>query len=461
MKLNRSLVLIAGVTLTSSSAFAQTAPHAQASPAAGVTGGATTGAPAVAPAAGAAGATGDPTKPAEPAPPEGDDMEMTFHATRPADMQQFATGSLTELRIGTAKARYALNLFGDLSLGAASRSEGGTKPDAAFAVGVFDMLFSADLGSKIEATAELTAEYEPGAPLTELERLHMRWHPSKAFFVEVGRFHTDIGYWNVAYHHGKWLQLPIERPRIILLHGGLLPVHWIGIQSGLSASVGKGSINLVGSIGSARDPIGTSGHAAHGTAFTPVNGGHIKLESAGIGLPDLHVGVSGIYDRVPGEAAFTRPALPDYGIDELVGNVYIAYPSVPLIFIAEAYEIQHSIPKGDLLSGEAGAKWRTYGAFGMVGYAFGRVTPYLKGEYTKSKAGADIPDPFFIPEPLSSHPPEVALNILEGTAGMRIDTSTWSSLKIEYRATAGQALRLPNDTHPLIHTGTINWSFGI
>jgi hypothetical protein len=396
-----------------------------------------------------------------PPPAEEEDLSMTFHATRPKDMQNFAEGSLQEIQIGKTKPRYAMNLFGDVSFGASSRSEGDTRPDPAFAVGVFDMLFNAELESKILATSEVTFQYEPNAPLAELERLHIRWKPNKTFFLEVGRFHTDIGYWNVAYHHGKWLQLPIERPRTIQLHGGLLPVHWIGAQSGLSAPVGKGTITLVGSVGSARDPIGSGAHQGHSTAFTPVNGGHVKLEAAGIGLADLHFGVAGIYDRIQGEPAVVRPGLPDQGIDEYVGNVFVAVPSVPFSLIAEAYEIQHQIPKGDLSSGQAGAKWRAYGAFAMMGYAIGRVTPYIKGEYVTSKANTALPDPFFIPEPKSVHGPSVALDLVEGVIGARIETSTWSSLKLEYRLTTGQGNRRADLPKPAIHTMTAGWSFGI
>ena len=62
---------------------------------------------------------------------------------------------LQEIKIGAARPRYALNLFGDLSLGLASRSEGDLRrPEPAFGVGVFDMLFSADLGAKITMTTE-------------------------------------------------------------------------------------------------------------------------------------------------------------------------------------------------------------------------------------------------------------------------------------------------------------------
>lgn len=377
-------------------------------------------------------------------------------------MQQLASESLHELRIGQTKSRYALNVFGDLSLGGASRSEGDVvRPDPAFAVGVFDLLFTADLLANLRATSELAFQYEPNAPLAELERLHIRWTPTPALFFEMGRFHTDVGYWNVAYHHGRWLQLPIERPRTILLHGGLLPMHMVGAQAGGQIKVGPGSrLKLVVATGSARDPLGGRAHEVHGTAYTPIGAVQTKLEAEGLGLRDLRFGVSGLYARIPAEPAFTRPSLPDTGIDEYIGGAHVAYSGVPITLIAEGYLIEHAVRR-HYTSPEAGSRWRTTGVFGVLGYQIDRVTPYVKVEWIRSQRNTLTPDPFFVPEPKSTHDPRVALGIFETTFGIRVDVSTWSALKLEYRLTTGDAMRREDAPHPAIHTGTLNWSFGI
>jgi hypothetical protein len=427
------------------------------------------------PGPGEAPAQEEPPKP-EPSPPPGssppapspspspsgeDDLSITISGSaRPTDMQQLASESLHELRIGQNKSRYALNVFGDVSLGAASRSEGDVvKPDPAFAVGVFDLLFTVDLLSKIRATSELAFQYEPNAPLAELERLHIRYTPTSALFVEMGRFHTDIGYWNVAYHHGRWLQLPIERPRTILLHGGLLPMHMVGAQAGAKVNVGPGRLNFVLATGSARDPIGGTAHDLHGTSFTPIGAVQTKLEAEGLGLTDLRFGLSGLYARIPAEPAFTRPSLPDTGMDEYVGGAHVAYLGLPLTLLTEGYLIDHVI-RSHYTSPEAGSRWRTIGVFGVIGYQIDRVTPYVKAEWTHSQRNTVTPDPFYVPEP-KVHGPTVALGLLELTLGTRIDVSTWSALKLEYRLTTGDAMRFEDAPHPAIHTGTVNWSFGI
>ncbi len=402
--------------------------------------------------------------------PADEEDTMTFHSSRPTDMQQFAAGSLQELHVGRARTRYALNLFGDAAFGFSSSREGANSPQPAFASGLFDLLFNAELHETILATSEVAFAYDPAAPVAALERLHIRWKPSKLFFLEVGRFHTDIGYWNVAYHHGKWLQLPIERPRQIALHGGLLPTHMIGAQAGVGIPVARGTVNLVGSVGSGRDPVGnpaTHGGGNHATTITPVNTVHAKLSADDVFGKDLHFGVSGVYARIPGEGPATRPVMPDHAFDEFVGNVFVAHVGLPFTFIAEGYQILHQVPRGDVLSAArggsslAGGKWRTWGAFALAGYTIGIVTPYLKGEYITQSTNALVGDPFFDPERVPTHAPTYALDLLEGTVGTRIDVSTWSALKFEYRVTTGQATNRPALSYPINHTGIASWSFGI
>ncbi len=387
---------------------------------------------------------------------------MTIKASRNMDMQKFAESSQQELRVAGARTRYALNLFGDVQFSAASRSEGDLlKPQPAFAVGVFDMLFTANLENNLSMTTEFSATYEPNAPLSELERLQLKWKPSRYFYLEAGRFHTDFGYWNVAYHHGKYLQLTTERPRMILLHGGLLPVHMIGANAGTSIPLGaRGALNIVASGGTAREKQGTSGHGLHGSAFTSVNAVHGKVEFAGLLHQDFRFGISGMYDEIPDEPTFVRPGLPDQSINEKIGNAFIAFPSVPFYFIAEGYAIEHTLTS-NARPDNVGSKWRTVGAFALLGYQIGRFTPYIRGEYINSQVGAYFFDPFYFPEPKSGAGFPVSLDVKEGIVGSRIDVSDWCSVKAEYRLTGGVGTRRPDLPTPLIHTGTLSWSFGI
>ena len=95
------------------------------------------------------------------------------------------------------------------------------------------------------------------------------------------------------------------------------------------------------------------------------------------------------------------------------------------------------------------SRWSTLGGFVLLGYAFGRLTPYLEFERIASRGGSD---PFF--NPGTSNAPVVSFDTVEGIVGLRLDISDWSALKLEYRATRSL------DTSTNLQEGLINWSWG-
>lgn len=64
----------------------------------------------------------------------------------------------------------------------------------------------------------------------ELERLQIGWLINTDLTVWGGRFHTPLGYWNTAYHHGTHLQTTVTRPGIVEFEdrGGAIPLHLAG-----------------------------------------------------------------------------------------------------------------------------------------------------------------------------------------------------------------------------------------
>ena len=362
---------------------------------------------------------------------------MTFRAS---DMESFAAHSAREVSVGSVgRGHYSLNLFGDVGGGVVGGTGVDTKPT--FGIGTFDLLFSGDLEKSIKMTAEAAVEVGQDNQIgIDLERLHLRW-TSHGFWIEAGRSHTDFGYWNLAYHHGKWLQLTIARPRIVQFEdsGGLLPIHWIGVQAGYQALL-RGDMALTASvaIGNARGHIvddlqlGFDTHAPKQV--------HAKMEIKGLFTRDLRLGVSGVYGYINPESMAGRPALPDVGISEEIGNLYVAHASYPVTFIWEGYAIVH---RG------GGTTWTTYDAFFVAGYTFGSVTPYVTGERTVMTGGSD---PFFVPDPTT---PTLELDAYDGILGARFDVSTWCAVKTEYR------IDRFIDRAQTIHTGYVSWQFGI
>ena len=355
---------------------------------------------------------------------------------RPRTMEEISAGSPGELSIRTTRWRYSLNFFGDTSL---SMGRPTSSHPLSFSIGAQDALVKGELGDHFVATAEIAMEAQETGFVVDVERFNVRWR-SEHFFIEAGRSHTAVGYWNNAYHHGKWLQPTIDRPRWVEFEdsGGMLPVHWVGIDIGAKLSLGAATLNLVASVGNGRgvivDDVRNTGDYQSQKAV------HVQAELVGLGAPDLRIGVAGVADRIPGQSAVLRPALPDRPIDELIGSAHVAYASVPLLFITEGYAVLH---RAD------GSAWVTYGGFALLGYAFGRYTPYLQFERIASSGGRD---PFFSP----GRPDEVvaSFDTAEGIVGIRIDLSDWTALKGEYRFT--RAL----DTTTDLQEGLLNWSWG-
>ena len=130
---------------------------------------------------------------------------------RPRTMEEVAGASIQELTFRSVRWRYSLNFFGDVSMSGGKPSDG--EHAFGFGLGGQDILIRGELSENIVTTTEMAFEAgEDGGIGVDLERFNVRWQSSR-YFVEAGRTHTSFGYWNNAYHHGRWLQPTIERPR--------------------------------------------------------------------------------------------------------------------------------------------------------------------------------------------------------------------------------------------------------
>lgn len=353
--------------------------------------------------------------------------------------------TMDEIPVSTASSRVNLNIFGDTAF----RLQTGFKP--AFILGPLDLLLTGQFAN-LMAMAETNLETNPttGEVGIDLERMFVRWRTER-FVIDAGRTHTELGYWNNAFHHGRWLQMPVERPHIVEFEdsGGLLPVHWMGVTGRLHVLMGEQQLDLIGSIGNGRGNIIDNVRVTDDT-----NGWKavlLKVEARGFGARDLYLGVSGIFDHIAPLPAITgdaiRPTLPDVTIVEYIGNAYVAYRGPELTIIAEAYDVLHQA---------SGQKWNTFSPFLLVGYRVGQWVPYVLGE---ARTGDVATDPFFFPLPttqLDTTYPRWG-RFVEGTGGVRWDLNTWSAVKVEYRATRP----LPTDSHALVQRFLVDWTFGL
>lgn len=350
--------------------------------------------------------------------------------------------TMDEIPVSTTNNRVTWNIFGD----PAFNIDSVTPKKPAFVLNPLDLLVTGRAG-EFMALAEMAVEIQDGAVNIDLERMFVGWH-SERVQIDAGRTHAELGYWNNAFHHGRWLQMTVERPRAVRFEdeGGILPIHWVGVTGHWLPMTGSQQVEVIGAVGNGRGNIVDDIHTNDDTnSFKALLG---KVEFKGFGARDLRFGVSGSFDRIAPLPAMdmaggpSRPALPDVTINELITNGYGAYRGSQLTIISEAFDVLHHA---------SSTNWNTFDVFLLAGYRFDALTPYVLGEI---RTGDVSSDPFFFPDPTIPAGPEGILGrFAEITAGVRWDLSTWSALKFEYRATAPKGA----DT---IHRGLIDWSFG-
>ena len=353
---------------------------------------------------------------------------------RARTMEDISEAVTEEMTIRNMRWRYSLNFFGDISLGAAKPE--GAEHQFGFGLGAQDLLIRGELSNQITATTEIALEPGDAGVTVDIERFHVRWQAS-SFFVEAGRTHTAFGYWNNAYHHGRWLQPTIARPRWVAFEddGGILPVHWVGAGVGARLPAGSSTVELRATVGNGRGHIVDDVRNAHD--YQDMKAFHASAEVVGIGVPELRAGVAFVYDRIPPTDA--RPLLPaGVSMGEYIGGAHVAYVNVPLLFIGEGYWVAHTA---------LGHQFNTYGGFVLAGYSFGRFTPYVEFERIASKGE----DPFFRRSDMG----EVdSFDSSKGIVGVRLDLTDWTALKAEYRQTR------ETDKDLTTYEGLVNWSWG-
>jgi hypothetical protein len=412
-----------------------------------------------------------------PAPPSPPPTAPTVQSFEPADVTgpkageiapvstepaKTPTGALPltmdEMPVAAANNRVTLNMFGDTAF----IIDSVTPKQPGFVIGDLDLLITGRAAS-LTAMAETALEQRGhGTVGIDLERIFVGWRGERVA-VDAGRTHAELGYWNNAFHHGRWLQITAERPRILKFEdeGGILPIHLVGVTAHWRPLVeGDQRIELAGSVGNGR------GNITDDVQEVPVGNGFdtngfksllFKAGFKGFGARDLQFGVSGMYDRIaplPATVAdptdpemFARPALPNQTIQEWIGNAYLAYRGSQLTVISEIFDLLHTSAMPDIAGKTS---WNTVDAYALGAYRIGDFSPYLMAEIRRTSGDLD---PFFFPDPTVPNP-EILRDFEEVTVGVRWDLTTWSAIKLEYRGT------FPRETSH-INTGTIDWCFGL
>jgi len=281
-------------------------------------------------------------------------------------------------------------------------------PDG-FRSGQFAGHLSAELAPRLGVFAELTATATATGFNLEVERSILRYDFSDYLKLSAGRYHTPVGYWNTAFHHGQWLQTSVNRPEMVKFGGRFLPVHFVGLLAEGSVGSGGLSVRYHAGIGNGRGL-----NIARGGDAGDVNPQRAWVAGLSVspGTPrQLQIGASAYGDRAT--LAVGNP------VDERLVGAFFAWTAERPEIIAEYASVRHT---------QTGGGPRATSQAGYVQLAYrlpGRASawkPYARYERV------DVPatDPL-----LGAITP--TLDYRAVLAGLRFDFASVAALKAEYR----------------------------
>ena len=286
-----------------------------------------------------------------------------------------------------------------------------------FYLGELDLFLSAQLAEDLSMLSETTLSADLYNEMgVDIERLELQYTPSSYFNVDVGRFHTALGYYNTAYHHGDWFQNAVGRPSFLEFEdaGGILPDHMVGIS--LNGAIPSGSLNLayfleVGN-GLEYTTDRNYNHVQQVVANTDSKAVNLALVAKPDWLPGLQFGAGMYYDRITPVAAVP---LPDF--DQFIFNGHLVYHNANWEFLTEAFLIADTPVGGNTHYSPAG--------YGQLSRKFGKWTPY--GRFTYYNASEND----LLYSLVWNQGANAGLHY-GPSLGLRYDFSTYVALKVQY-----------------------------
>jgi hypothetical protein len=343
------------------------------------------------------------TAAARPAPPPATETVAT--TTAPAVRQE--SGQTLDIHDNhdAPRTRPTLQLQGFADVDYRATNNGGT--NNAFLLGQLDLFITSRLSDKFNVLSELVIQAGQDNSFSfEIHRLLLQYYPNDYFNLNVGRYHTGIGYYNTAFHHGQWFQTAATRPSIFDFEGqgGVLPLHNVGVS--LAGRIPSGSLGLryLAEVGNGRS-INSPGDRAVQTAND-----ENSSKSVNFGLlmrPDwargMQAGFSIYRDRLSPDG---RPH-----VNQTIMAAHAVFRNSDYEWLNEALLMRHA---------PAGRRrvFNTPAFYTQVARRFGDTWPFFRYEYSNTPDD----DPLFPTVGRRNGP----------TAGLRYDFTEFAAFKVQY-----------------------------
>ena len=224
-------------------------------------------------------------------------------------------------------------VFGDV--GYQGTSEDNTADS--FVQGQFDLYGTQKIDPNTRAFFEIVFEDPGDGYVLDLERLNLTRDITPNFSLSLGRFHTPLGYWNTAYHHGALIQDTVLRPTFLDFEdgsGAILPMHIIGLMGMGKVPSSAGEFNYSLMLGNSSS-MNTDGFTLPGYDRTEIDVNNVsdksdpkmfgaKLAFKSSQIP-LEVGVFGLSNPIAESGAGAGAAISTVGSELIAQTVYGGY----------------------------------------------------------------------------------------------------------------------------------------
>ena len=250
-------------------------------------------------------------------------------------------------------------------------------------------------------------------PNADLHRSLLKYTHSDALKLSIGRFHTPIGYWNVAFHHGQWLQTTAARPRMLDFSNPFLPLHFTGAFVEGRIPSGRANVSYLAGFGNGRG-------SSAGTPEAPGDANNHRAWMVRLSArPDVAGGLE------IGGAWYEDKAAVQYGqsradFREGIGSAYLALTKEKPELIVEYVAVRHRRLGRD-------TRFASWAAYAQAAWRVSaRIKPYVRWEEVAVDEGDHVLDG--------------ARRGRGGLAGVRVDAADFVAVKAEYhRQEEGEA----------------------
>lgn len=285
-----------------------------------------------------------------------------------------------------------------------------------FSTGGVDLFFISRISSKLTFFNETLFEFGPGGEnILDVERVLLKYEYRDWLNISMGRGHTSLGYWNQTFHHGTFLYTTVDRPLLFQFEddGGILPIHFVGLEVSGNVDVGIGNLNYVANIANGRGEITDSIQLIEDANNDKQLSLTMTLEPDA--LSGLGIGGNILYDVIPVDPG--NPARSNE-IQELIMGAHLFYIDDYIEFIGEYQFIDHNY-----------VDQNHSGGYLQLALTFDKIKPYYRFDFLK----IDTNDPFFAG--LAG-----AEDIDQHTIGFKYEWFPFAAIKVEYRNLNGETV---------------------